>query len=138
VGERADYARVDPSDGTLVDLYCASYPVPPAAVTLGIDDTVDVVHGAQQLSFWNRHYGERCFLPIHVYDTATGRPVAMLLRRRQSGTKTAMKSPTFNNGDADADVIIVGAGVVGALTAEQIAGEGRAILMLDGTASRPQ
>ena len=23
---------------------------------------------------------ERCFLPIHVYDTATSRPVAMLLR----------------------------------------------------------
>ena len=53
--------------GTLVDLYCASYPVPPSAVTLDIDDTVDVVHGGQQLSFWNGHYGERCFLPIHVY-----------------------------------------------------------------------
>jgi hypothetical protein len=66
--------------GALVDIYCASYPAPPAAVTLDIDDTVDVVHGAQQLSFWNGHYGERCFLPIHVYDTATGRPVAMLLR----------------------------------------------------------
>lgn len=26
------------------------------------------------------HHGERCFLPIHVCDTATGRPVAMLLR----------------------------------------------------------
>lgn len=43
--------------GALVDLYCASYPAPPAAVTLDIDDTVDVVHGAQQLSFWNGHYG---------------------------------------------------------------------------------
>ena len=63
-----------------VDLYCASYPTPPAAVTLDIDETVDVVHGGQQLSFWNGHYGERCFLPLHVYDTATGRPVAMLLR----------------------------------------------------------
>ncbi|MGY2733216.1 hypothetical protein ACVWYO_000890 [Sphingomonas sp. UYP23] len=77
--------------GTLVDLYCASYPVPPAAVTLDIDDTVDVVHGAQQLSFWNGHYGERCFLPIHVYDTATGRPVAMLLRtgKTPSGKEVA-------------------------------------------------
>jgi hypothetical protein len=28
----------------MVDLYCASYPKPPAAVTLDIDDTVDVVH----------------------------------------------------------------------------------------------
>ena len=53
----------------LVDLYCASYPRPPSAVTLDIDDTVDVVHGHQQLSLFNAHYDERCFLPIHVYDT---------------------------------------------------------------------
>ena len=66
--------------GVMVDLYCASYAKPPAAVTLDIDDTVDVVHGHQQLSLFNAHYDERCFLPIHVYDTATSRPVAVLLR----------------------------------------------------------
>lgn len=44
--------------------------MPPSAVTFDIDDTVDVVHDMQQLSFWNGHHGERCFLPIHVYDTA--------------------------------------------------------------------
>ena len=64
----------------MVDIYCASYCRPPAAVTLDIDDTVDVVHGHQQLSLFNAHYDERCFLPIHVYDTAASRPVAMLLR----------------------------------------------------------
>ena len=64
----------------LVDLYCASYAVPPVAVTLDIDDTCDVVHGQQQLSLFNAHHAERCFLPIHVYDTATSRPVAMILR----------------------------------------------------------
>jgi hypothetical protein len=66
--------------GVMVDLYCASYITPPQAVTLDIDDTVDVVHGHQQLSLFNAHYDERCFLPIHVYDTATSRPVAVLLR----------------------------------------------------------
>jgi len=66
--------------GVMVDLYCASYTAAPAAVTLDIDDTVDVVHGHQQLSLFNAHYDERCFLPIHVYDTATSRPVAVLLR----------------------------------------------------------
>jgi Transposase DDE domain group 1 len=62
-----------------------------------IDDTLDVVHGEagqgssgesdgiarrghQQMSLFNAHYDERCFLPIHVYDTATARPVALLLR----------------------------------------------------------
>jgi Transposase DDE domain group 1 len=66
--------------GVMVDLYCASYGKPPDAVTLDIDDTVDVVHGHQQLALFNAHYDERCFLPIHVYDTATSRPVAVLLR----------------------------------------------------------
>jgi len=44
----------------MVDLYCASYPAPP---TLDIDDTVDVVHVHQQLSFFNAHYDERELLP---------------------------------------------------------------------------
>jgi hypothetical protein len=64
----------------MVVLYCSSYDRPPASVTLDIDDTLDVVHGHQQLSMFNAHYDERCFLPIHVYDTATSRPVAVLLR----------------------------------------------------------
>src|SRR5215213_5307771 len=64
----------------MVDLYCASYARPPAAVTLDIDDTPDIVHGHQQLALFNSHYDERCFLPIHVYDTATGRPVVAILR----------------------------------------------------------
>jgi adenylate cyclase len=54
--------------GVMIDLYCASYATPPVAVTLDIDDTLDVVHGHQPLSLFNAHYDERCFLPIHVYD----------------------------------------------------------------------
>ena len=64
----------------LVDLWLSSYAVPPESITLDIDDTVDVVHGHQQLSLFNAHHDERCFLPIHIYDAATGRPVAMILR----------------------------------------------------------
>jgi hypothetical protein len=64
----------------MVALYCRSYDKPRASVALDIDDTLDVVHGQQQLSMFNAHYDERCFLPIHVYDTATSRPVAVLLR----------------------------------------------------------
>ena len=40
----------------MVGVYCASDPTPPAAVTLDIDDTVDVVHAHQQLSLFNAHY----------------------------------------------------------------------------------
>ena len=38
------------------------------------------MHGHQQLAQWNARYDERCFLPIHVYDAATGAPVAVILR----------------------------------------------------------
>jgi hypothetical protein len=76
----------------MVDIYCASYARPPAAVTLDIDDTVDVVHGHQQLSLFNGHYDERCFLPIHVYDTATSRPVAVLLRPGKTPAGTEIRS----------------------------------------------
>jgi hypothetical protein len=39
-----------------------------------------VVHGAQQLSLFHAHHDERCFLPIRITDTATGRPLAVILR----------------------------------------------------------
>jgi hypothetical protein len=64
----------------LVDQWMASYGHEPASVILDIDDTCDVVHGHQQLSLFNAHYDERCFLPIHVYDTERSRPVAVVLR----------------------------------------------------------
>jgi fructose 5-dehydrogenase large subunit len=37
----------------------------------------------------------------------------------------------FNNGDADADLVVVGSGVVGALIAEQMAGAQRSVLILE-------
>src|SRR5712671_4954276 len=52
----------------------------PSTITLDIDDTCDTVHGHQQLSLFNAHYDERCFLPIHIYEAASGKPVAMILR----------------------------------------------------------
>ncbi len=64
----------------MVDLWCASYWRPPKAITLDIDDTADTVHGHQQLSLFNAHYDERRFLPIHVYDAATGHCVLTILR----------------------------------------------------------
>ena len=44
----------------------------------------DCAHGHQQLSLFNAHYDERCLLPIHVYDTATGCPVAIMPRPRKT------------------------------------------------------
>jgi hypothetical protein len=64
----------------LIDQFCASFPQPPGEVTLDIDDTLDIVHGGQQLSFWNAHHDERCFMPIHVYHVESGKPVVVILR----------------------------------------------------------
>ena len=47
---------------------------------LDIDDTEDRVHGRQQLSLFHAHYDSRCFLPIHIYEATTGKPVAVILR----------------------------------------------------------
>lgn len=63
-----------------VDLWCKSYSKPPKAITLDIDDTADTVHGHQQLSLFNAHYDEHCFLPIHVYDANSGHCVVTILR----------------------------------------------------------
>ena len=41
---------------------------------------MDRVHGHQQLSLFHAHYDSRCFLPIHIYEATTGKPVAMILR----------------------------------------------------------
>ena len=56
----------------MVDFWCESHPRPPKGIVLDIDDTADTVHGHQQMSFFNAHYNERCFQPIHVYDAGTG------------------------------------------------------------------
>jgi Transposase DDE domain group 1 len=64
----------------MVDLFCASFAQVPRRIVLDIDDTEDRVHGQQQLSLFHAHYDSRCFLPIHVYEAATGKPVAVILR----------------------------------------------------------
>ncbi|MET4348802.1 hypothetical protein ABIC07_008328 [Bradyrhizobium sp. RT9a] len=85
---------------TLVDAWMDSYPREPASVTLDTDDTCDVVHGHQQLSLFNAHYDERCFLPIHVYDTEKSRPVAVVLRPGQDAGRHRGACPSSPPGTA--------------------------------------
>jgi hypothetical protein len=90
----------------MVDLWCKSHARPPKAITLDIDAAADTVHGEagqgssgeadgivrrghQQLSLFTAHYDERCFLPIHIYDAATGHCIVTILR--PSKTPTARK-----------------------------------------------
>jgi hypothetical protein len=64
----------------MVDLFCDSFDPVPRRILLDIDDTEDRVHGGQQLALFNAHYDSRCFLPIHIYEATTGKPVAVMLR----------------------------------------------------------
>ncbi|CAH2603438.1 protein of unknown function [Rhodovastum atsumiense] len=76
----------------LVDRYCASYARPPVTVTLDIDDTCDVAHGNQQLALFHTNYDERRFLPIHVYDAATTRPVAVVFRPGKTPSRVEIRA----------------------------------------------
>jgi hypothetical protein len=64
----------------MVDFWCTSQLHPPKGIVLDIDDTADTVHGHQQMSLFNAHYDERCFLPIHIYDAETGHCVVTIPR----------------------------------------------------------
>jgi Transposase DDE domain group 1 len=76
----------------MVDQFCASYRRAPASITLDIDDTFDAVHGHQQLSLFNAHYDERCFLPIHIYEGTSGKPVAVILRAGKTPAGTEVRT----------------------------------------------
>ena len=64
----------------MIDLFCDSFTQVPERIVLDIDDTEDAVHGGQQLALFNAHYDSHCFLPIHIYEATTGKPVAIFLR----------------------------------------------------------
>jgi|GEM_PF-6014276 len=87
----------------MVDVWCASYPAPPAVVTLDIDDTLDVVHDRQQLSLFNAHYDERCFLPRHKPWMGAQGPL-------NGGIFYETVTPSWNN-DGNLSWIVQGVGV---------------------------
>jgi hypothetical protein len=64
----------------MVELFCDSFADVPRRIVLDIDDTEDRVHGRQELALFHAHHDGRCFLPIHVYEAITGKPVAVILR----------------------------------------------------------
>src|SRR5713101_8364314 len=63
----------------MVEVFCDSFKEVPRRIVLDIDDTEDRVHGSQQLALFNAYYDSRCFQPIHIYEAATGKPVAIIL-----------------------------------------------------------
>jgi hypothetical protein len=64
----------------MVELFCDSFDAVPRRIVLDIDDTEDRTHGGQQLSLFNAHHDSHCFMPIHIYEATSGKPVAVFLR----------------------------------------------------------
>lgn len=76
----------------LVLQFIAGYSSAPASVTLDLDHTADITHGQQELSFYNHHYGNYCYLPLLVFEAGTGALVTAVLRpgKRPTGAENAM------------------------------------------------
>lgn len=64
----------------LVDLFIRTRRTPPAEIVLDVDATDDPVHGHQALSAYHGYYGQHQYLPLLIYDGATGFPLAAWLR----------------------------------------------------------
>jgi hypothetical protein len=64
----------------LVELFVRTRRTPPAEVILDVDASDDPVHGHQALSGYHGYYGQHQYLPLFVYDGATGFPLAAWLR----------------------------------------------------------
>jgi len=74
-----------------VEQYCGSFRQVPRRIVLDADDTLDRVHGGQQLRLFNALYDESGFQPIVVFD-GEGRFVTAMLRpgKRPSGHEIAV------------------------------------------------
>jgi hypothetical protein len=74
---RTDLYRIG---SAFVDAFIASYKKAPKKIILDIDDTDDATHGAQQLSLFNAHYNEHCYMPLHLYEGNSGKLIVTILR----------------------------------------------------------
>jgi hypothetical protein len=64
----------------MVRHFVHTYAKAPRRIVLDLDDTDDGVHGGQQLSLFNAHYGGYCYEPLHIYEGMSGKLVCTVLR----------------------------------------------------------
>ena len=76
----AQTGRIKVLNDYLADLFVRTRRTPPAEVILDVDATDDPVHGRQALSGYHGYYRQHQYLPLLVYDGASGFPLAAWLR----------------------------------------------------------
>jgi hypothetical protein len=64
----------------LVDQFIGSYDKAPDYIILDCDDTSALVYGQQELALFNTHYGDHCYMPLHIYEGTSGKLVAAILK----------------------------------------------------------
>ena len=78
--QAAQNGRLTVLNDYLVELFLRTRRTPPAAIVLDVDASDDPVHGQQTLSGYHGYYRQHQYLPLFVYDGATGFPLAVWLR----------------------------------------------------------
>jgi DDE family transposase len=76
----AQTGRIKILNDFLVDLFIRTRRTVPAEIILDVDASDDPVHGRQALSGYHGYYRQHQYLPLFVYDGATGFPLAAWLR----------------------------------------------------------
>jgi hypothetical protein len=76
----AQTGRIKILNDYLVDLFIRTRRAVPAEIILDVDASDDPVHGHQTLSAYHAYYQQHQYLPLFVYDGATGFPLAAWLR----------------------------------------------------------
>lgn len=76
----AQTGRIKILNDYLIDLFVRTRRTPPAEIILDVDASDDPVHGRQTLSGYHGYYRQHQYLPLFVYDGATGFPLAAWLR----------------------------------------------------------
>lgn len=74
-----------------VDQFIRSYAQPPAVIVLDMDHSEDPAHGQQEQLFYNRHYGNYCYLPLFIFEGVSGKLITAALRpgKRPTGAENA-------------------------------------------------
>jgi hypothetical protein len=76
----AQTARIKILNAYLPELFIRTRRTPPTEIILDLDPSDDPVHGRQALSGYHGYYQQHQYLPIFVYEGATGFPLAAWLR----------------------------------------------------------
>jgi len=76
----AQTGRIKILNDYLVELFRRTRRVVPTEIVLDVDASDDPVHGHQRLSGYHGYYRQHQYLPLFVYDGATGFPLAAWLR----------------------------------------------------------